>query len=99
LQKKAITTTDNHKVAEIMVTDDDSQQTSQPSQTGNDFIMAETKIERIKQLLGKSSGRPLIFNRGAGDQNPFGPTELSGYDGAIFEAMKNGCVATITLFN
>ncbi|CAH1757687.1 7217_t:CDS:10 [Entrophospora sp. SA101] len=85
LQKKAITTTYNHKVAEIMVTDDDSQQTSQPSQTGNDFIMAETKIERIKQLLGESSGRPLIFNRGAGDQNPFGPTELSGYDGAIFE--------------
>lgn len=76
-------------------------------------------------MLGPSSGRPLIFNRGAGDQNPFGPTELSGYDGAVFEvknfywsllifvlifinynyfylylkAMKNGCVATITLFN
>jgi len=56
------------------------------------------KMDQIRKLLGQPSGQPLIFNRGAGGQNPFGPTKLSGYDGAVFEEMKNGYVATITLF-
>ncbi|CAG8441338.1 1435_t:CDS:2 [Diversispora eburnea] len=60
--------------------------------------IARLEIDKINELLGPPTGRPLIYNRGAGGQNPFGPTELSGYDGAVFEVMKNGHVATITLF-
>ncbi|KAG9299643.1 hypothetical protein G9A89_020814 [Geosiphon pyriformis] len=62
------------------------------------YITGDMKIDTIKSLLGQPSGRPLIFNRGSSGQNPFGPTELSGYDGAVFEVMRNQHVATITLF-
>ncbi|CAG8464098.1 19863_t:CDS:2 [Racocetra fulgida] len=54
--------------------DDDIHSTSASTQNGTNYISSEMK------LIGPPSGRPLIFNRGAGGQNPFGPTELSGYD-------------------
>ncbi|CAG8517869.1 12557_t:CDS:10 [Ambispora gerdemannii] len=62
------------------------------------YITGDQKIDSIYELWGQPSGRPLIFNRGSSGQNPFGPTELIGYDGAIFEIMKNRHIATITLF-
>ncbi|CAG8627547.1 8467_t:CDS:10, partial [Paraglomus brasilianum] len=52
----------------------------------NNHITSEMKIEEIDQRLGGPfPGRPLILNRGSIGQNPFGPTELNGYDGAVFE--------------
>ncbi|CAG8623001.1 4756_t:CDS:2, partial [Funneliformis caledonium] len=89
----------SNEVAKLEVLeDDDNQSTSQSPQIVDDFITSEMKMDQIRDLLGHPSGHPLIFNRGAGGQNPFGPTKLSGYDGVVFEEMKNGCVATITLF-
>ncbi|CAG8518124.1 9392_t:CDS:10 [Paraglomus occultum] len=65
----------------------------------NNYIAPEMKIEEIQQRLGGPfPGRPLILNRGSIGQNPFGPTELNGYDGAVFEVMKNHHIATVTLF-
>ncbi|KAF9426796.1 hypothetical protein BGZ94_005997 [Podila epigama] len=40
----------------------------------------------------------VILNRGSSTQNPFGPTTLNGADGVVFEAMKNGHVATVILY-
>ncbi|CAI2171113.1 2419_t:CDS:10 [Funneliformis geosporum] len=89
----------SNEVARLEVLeDDDNQSTSQSPQTVDNIVTSEMKMDQIRKLLGNPSGQPLIFNRGAGGQNPFGPTKLSGYDGVVFEEMKNGCVATITLF-
>ncbi|CAG8695122.1 8248_t:CDS:1 [Acaulospora morrowiae] len=97
LHSKVDSSPDINEVAKLEVfNDDDNQLTS--SHAGVTFITAEMKIDKIRELFGPLNGRPLIFNRGAGGQNPFGPTELSGHDGAVFEVMKNGYVATITLF-
>ncbi|CAG8491376.1 5506_t:CDS:10 [Ambispora leptoticha] len=49
------------------------------------FIDGDAKIDVIYETFGPSNGKPLIFNRGSSGQNPFGPTELIGYDGAVFE--------------
>ncbi|CAG8807823.1 33886_t:CDS:2, partial [Racocetra persica] len=78
---------DDNEVArlEVFGEDDDIQSTSVSTQNGTNYISSEMKIDKITELIGPPSGRPLIFNRGAGGQNPFGPTELSGYDGAVFE--------------
>ncbi|KAF9976428.1 hypothetical protein BGZ73_008630 [Actinomortierella ambigua] len=55
-----------------------------------------------QQQPGSSSGvanKPsVILNRGSITQNPFGPTMLNGCDGAVFESMKNGQVATVILY-
>ncbi|KAF9159633.1 hypothetical protein DFQ26_006316 [Actinomortierella ambigua] len=55
-----------------------------------------------QQQAGSSSGvanKPsVILNRGSITQNPFGPTMLNGCDGAVFESMKNGQVATVILY-
>jgi hypothetical protein len=83
-------------VAKLEVQRDDDD--DQSSQAGGDVITSDMKMDQIQKLLDQLSGQPLIFNRGAGGQNPFGPTKLNGYDGAVFEEMKNGYVATITLF-
>jgi len=61
-------------------------------------ISVKTRIQDIRDLIGDPPDDPLIFNRGSRGQNPFGPTELYGYDGAVFEVMKNGYVTTVTLF-
>ncbi|RIB26842.1 hypothetical protein C2G38_2162196 [Gigaspora rosea] len=87
LQPKVTSNDDaDNEVARLEVLeDDDIESTSTLNQTGNNYITSEMKIDKISELIGPPSGRPLIFNRGAGGQNPFGPTELSGYDGAVFE--------------
>ncbi|CAB4406148.1 unnamed protein product [Rhizophagus irregularis] len=97
LTSKGISGTSN-EAARLEVLGDDDDDNQSTSQAGGDFITSEMKMDQIRELLGQPSGQPLIFNRGAGGQNPFGPTKLSGYDGVVFEEMKNGYVATITLF-
>ncbi|KAG0223673.1 hypothetical protein BGW41_005433, partial [Actinomortierella wolfii] len=47
---------------------------------------------------GVANKPSVILNRGSITQNPFGPTMLNGCDGAIFESMKNGQVATVILY-
>ncbi|KAF9915699.1 hypothetical protein BX616_005579 [Lobosporangium transversale] len=74
-------------------------------------IFPDMKISTIMALLdpsGAVGGSPssagipnkqgLILNRGSSTQNPFKHTTLYGTDGAVFEAMLNGHVATVTLY-
>ncbi|CAG8559888.1 240_t:CDS:2, partial [Acaulospora colombiana] len=99
LHPKVNSNPDINEIARLEVSgEDDDSQSTPLSPSGVAYITAEMKIDKIRELFGPLTGRPLIFNRGAGGQNPFGPTELSGHDGAVFEVMKNGYVATITLF-
>jgi hypothetical protein len=50
----------------------------------------------VQKLLGPA-GKPLIFNRGS-NSSPFGSSLYYAYGGIIFEVMKNGYIATVTLF-
>ncbi|KAF9385582.1 hypothetical protein CPB97_004679 [Podila verticillata] len=47
---------------------------------------------------GTANKPAVVLNRGSSTQNPFGPTTLKGMDGVVFEAMKNGHVATVILY-
>ncbi|RGB28930.1 hypothetical protein C1646_714696 [Rhizophagus diaphanus] len=98
LPKSPSTLQTSNEAARLEVLGDDDDDNQSTSQAGGDFITSEMKMDQIRELLGQPSGQPLIFNRGAGGQNPFGPTKLCGYDGVVFEEMKNGYVTTITLF-
>ncbi|KAG0255276.1 hypothetical protein DFQ27_006334, partial [Actinomortierella ambigua] len=66
------------------------------------FSSGGDATQQQQQQAGSSSGvanKPsVILNRGSITQNPFGPTMLNGCDGAVFESMKNGQVATVILY-
>ncbi|EFJ28090.1 hypothetical protein SELMODRAFT_231702 [Selaginella moellendorffii] len=59
-------------------------------------ITGDTKWPQIQQLLG-DAGRAAIQTQGS-VSNPFGPTFVYGYRNIAFEVMKNGHIATVTLF-
>ncbi|CAN4078786.1 unnamed protein product [Withania somnifera] len=59
-------------------------------------ITASTKWEQVKEILG-DCGRAAIQTQGS-TSNPFGSTFVYGYQNLAFEVMKNGCIATVTLF-
>ncbi|TQD74760.1 hypothetical protein C1H46_039709 [Malus baccata] len=59
-------------------------------------ITPSTKWEQVKEILG-DSGRAAIQTQGS-TSNPFGSTFVYGYQNAAFEVMKNGYIATVTLF-
>eukprot|EP01134_Creolimax_fragrantissima_P004072 CFRG4072T1 len=52
----------------------------------------------VLALLGEPIGLPVIFNRGS-SVTPFGTTRFHGYDGVIFEVMRNGYIASVILFS
>ena len=52
-------------------------------------ITADSTWEEISAILGDSRGFA---------SNPFGPTLVYGYRGVAFEALKNGHLAGLTLF-
>ncbi|KAL5713411.1 hypothetical protein ACHQM5_015487 [Ranunculus cassubicifolius] len=60
------------------------------------FITPKTKWEQVKDILG-NCGRPAIQTQGS-TSNPFGSTFVYGYQNVAFEVMKNGYIATVTLF-
>lgn len=60
------------------------------------FILADTKWDQVKELLG-DAGRAAIQTQGS-VSNPFGPTFVYGYRNIALEVMKNGHIATVTLF-
>ncbi|GBG83063.1 hypothetical protein CBR_g36680 [Chara braunii] len=66
------------------------------SADGSRRITVDTKWEEIQSILG-DGGRAAIQTRGSID-NPFGPTRVYGYRNVVFEVMKNGHIATVTLF-
>ncbi|EPS63896.1 hypothetical protein M569_10886, partial [Genlisea aurea] len=59
-------------------------------------ITPSTKWEQVKEILG-DCGRAAIQTQGS-TSNPFGSTFVYGYPNAAFEVMKNGYIATVTLF-
>ncbi|KAL7192987.1 hypothetical protein ACSBR2_024739 [Camellia fascicularis] len=59
-------------------------------------ITPSTKWEQVKEILG-DSGRAAIQTQGS-TSNPFGSTFVYGYQNVAFEVMKNGYIATVTLF-
>ncbi|CAK0785960.1 hypothetical protein CVIRNUC_009173 [Coccomyxa viridis] len=59
-------------------------------------ITADSTWEEISAILG-DAGRATIHSRGFAS-NPFGPTLVYGYRGVAFEALKNGHLAGLTLF-
>ncbi|KAF8406502.1 hypothetical protein HHK36_008591 [Tetracentron sinense] len=59
-------------------------------------ITPSTKWEQVKEILG-DCGRAAIQTQGS-TNNPFGSTFVYGYQNVAFEVMKNGYIATVTLF-
>ncbi|XP_042493914.1 PHAF1 protein At3g51130 isoform X2 [Macadamia integrifolia] len=59
-------------------------------------ITPNTKWEQVKEILG-DCGRAAIQTQGSAS-NPFGSTFVYGYQNVAFEVMKNGYIATVTLF-
>ncbi|XP_038718852.1 UPF0183 protein At3g51130-like isoform X2 [Tripterygium wilfordii] len=59
-------------------------------------ITPSSKWERVKEFLG-DSGRAAIQTQGS-KNNPFGSSFVYGYQNIAFEVMKNGHIATVTLF-
>lgn len=44
-----------------------------------------------------SAGKPLVYSKG-GNASPFGASLFYAYDGVIFEVLRSGPIATVTLF-
>uniref|UniRef100_A0A0D6R3Y6 Uncharacterized protein n=1 Tax=Araucaria cunninghamii TaxID=56994 RepID=A0A0D6R3Y6_ARACU len=61
-----------------------------------DCITPNTKWNQVQELLG-DAGRAAIQTQGS-TSNPFGSTFVYGYRNIAFEVMKNGHIATVTLF-
>ncbi|XP_042027640.1 PHAF1 protein At3g51130-like isoform X2 [Salvia splendens] len=59
-------------------------------------ITPSTKWEQVKKILG-DSGRAAIQTQGS-TSNLLGSTFVYGYPNVAFEVMKNGYIATVTLF-
>ncbi|KAI3502851.1 hypothetical protein L1887_31207 [Cichorium endivia] len=59
-------------------------------------ITPATKWDQVKEILG-DCGRAAIQTQGS-TSNPFGSTFVYGYQNVAFEVMKNGYIATVTLF-
>ncbi|XP_028096154.1 UPF0183 protein At3g51130-like isoform X1 [Camellia sinensis] len=62
----------------------------------NACIKPSTKWEQVKEILG-DCGRAAIQTQGS-KSNPFGSTFVYGYQNVAFEVLKNGYIATVTLF-
>ncbi|KAL8098074.1 PHAF1 protein At3g51130-like [Apium graveolens] len=59
-------------------------------------ITPSTQWDQVKEILG-DCGRGAIQTQGSAS-NPFGSTFVYGYPNIAFEVMKNGYIATVTLF-
>ncbi|GAA0144074.1 hypothetical protein LIER_04608 [Lithospermum erythrorhizon] len=68
----------------------------QDMSTSKHTITPDTKWDQVKEMLG-DSGRAAIQTQGSAS-NPFGSTFVYGYPHIALEVMKNGHIATVTLF-
>lgn len=69
------------------------------SNSGASTLVANGATSAAASVLSGTAIKPgVVLNRGSSTQNPFGPTTLSGTDGVVFEAMKNGHVVTVILY-
>eukprot|EP00898_Chlorokybus_atmophyticus_P003930 jgi/Chlat1/4538/Chrsp29S04451 len=60
-------------------------------------ITSNTKWVDVQDIMG-DAGQAAIHTRGPA-YNPFGPTYVYGYRHIVFEVMKNGHIASVTLFH
>jgi hypothetical protein len=60
-------------------------------------ITADSRWDQVQQLFGEDGGRPLVHGATLSN-NPFGGTRFYAFDGVIFEVMRNGHLASVTLF-
>ncbi|XP_074381495.1 LOW QUALITY PROTEIN: PHAF1 protein At3g51130 [Apium graveolens] len=58
-------------------------------------ITPGTKWEQVKEILGDCGQAPIQVRDSS---SPFGSTSVYGYPSVAFEVMKNGYIATVTLF-
>ncbi|KAJ4714261.1 UPF0183 protein [Melia azedarach] len=70
--------------------------TSAEAHSYSNMITPNTKWEQVKEILGEC-GRAAIQTQGS-TSNPFGSTFVYGYQNIAFEVMKNGYIATVTMF-
>ncbi|KAK3285087.1 hypothetical protein CYMTET_7295 [Cymbomonas tetramitiformis] len=63
----------------------------------SDTVTADSTWEEVQRCYGQS-GRPAVHMTGAAS-NPFGPTYFFGYPNVTFEIMRNGHIASVTLFS
>ncbi|KAH0934956.1 hypothetical protein HID58_012073 [Brassica napus] len=64
---------------------------------GGNKITPRTNWEQVKEILGECG--PAAIQTQGSTSNPFGSTYVYGYQNVAFEVMKNGHIATITLFH
>ena len=68
----------------------------QPSGISTPEITADSCLKDIKAVMG-DSGLASVYSTDSGP-SPFGRTQVHGYKGACFEVMRNGHLASLTLF-
>jgi hypothetical protein len=52
-------------------------------------------LEDVEAAFGRC--KPALHAR-LGGRHPFGPTHLYAYRGVVFEVLRGGAIATVTLF-
>ncbi|CAN6206694.1 unnamed protein product [Urochloa humidicola] len=86
----------SYKKCNFVIYDAEAEGTYQPGNVSKNCITPRTKWEQVKEILG-DCGRAAIQTQGSMN-NPFGSTFVYGYQNIAFEVMKNGYIATVTLF-
>ncbi|KAG2608499.1 UPF0183 protein At3g51130-like [Panicum virgatum] len=86
----------SYKKCNFVIYDAEVEGTYQPGNVSKNCITPRTKWEQVKEILG-DCGRAAIQTQGLMN-NPFGSTFVYGYQNIAFEVMKNGYIATVTLF-
>eukprot|EP01147_Barroeca_monosierra_P002397 gene2397-5344_t len=63
-------------------------------------VNPEMQWETARKVLGSVLTKEVVYNHPLtpNTSNPFGPTTLWGIEGAIFEVVSTGKIATVTLF-
>ncbi|XP_074564334.1 PHAF1 protein At3g51130 [Curcuma longa] len=87
---------DSYMKCNFVIYDSDVEGTIQIGKITKNCITSSTKWEQIKEILG-DGGRAAIQTQGSMN-NPFGSTFVYGYPNVAFEVLKNGHIATVTLF-
>ncbi|KAJ3672449.1 hypothetical protein LUZ60_007170 [Juncus effusus] len=80
----------------FIIYDAETEGTIQSGSISKNCITSSTKWDQVKEILG-DGGRAAIQTQGSMN-NPFGSTFVYGYQNIAFEVMKNGYLATVTLF-
>lgn len=59
-------------------------------------VSVESSVSDIQAAFGRGA-KPALHTR-LGGRHPYGPTHLYAYRGVVFEVLRSGSIATVTLF-